>query len=159
MGLPIVYVDLDGVLVKFPENLDEIDISISDECRQWCNETGEHHSDFEGIFSTLKAMDGADEAIHRLMQKFDVYLLSTAPWANTSSWSEKRIWVEQHLPSLPKKKLILTHNKSLVRGSYLIDDRSKNGASEFGIQEGQEWIHFGSTKFPDWESVLEYLEC
>ena len=50
MGLPIVYVDLDGVLAKFPENLDEINISISDECRQWCNETGEHHSDFEGIF-------------------------------------------------------------------------------------------------------------
>ena len=159
MGLPIVYVDLDGVLAKFPENLDEIDISIADECLQWCNETGEHHSDFEGIFSTLKPMDGADEAIHRLRQKFDVYLLSTAPWANTPSWSEKRIWVEQHLPSLPKKKLILTHNKSLVRGSYLIDDRSKNGASEFGTHEGQEWIHFGSTEFPDWESVLEYLEC
>ena len=64
MGLPIVYVDLDGVLAKFPENLDEIDISIADECLQWCNETGEHHSDFEGIFSTLKPMDGADEAIH-----------------------------------------------------------------------------------------------
>jgi hypothetical protein len=38
-------------------------------------------------------------------------------------------------------------------GDYLIDDRTKNGAGEF---KG-ELIHFGTDKFPDWDSVLEYL--
>ena len=38
-------------------------------------------------------------------------------------------------------------------GDYLIDDRRFNGASEF---QG-EWIHFGSEKYPDWKSVLQYL--
>ena len=159
MKQPVVYVDLDGVLAKFPEKLSEVDSSIAESCRRWCNKTGEHHSDFEGLFSTLKPMDGADEAINRLMKKFEVIILSTAPWKNVSSWSEKRVWVENHLPSLPKKKLIISYNKSLLRGKYLIDDRPKNGAFEFGEEEGQKWIHFGSEDFTDWDSVLNYLNC
>ena len=39
-------------------------------------------------------------------------------------------------------------------GDYLIDDRRFNGASEFT----GEWIHFGSEKFPNWNSVLKYLK-
>ena len=38
-------------------------------------------------------------------------------------------------------------------GDYLIDDRLKNGAGEF---KG-ELLHFGTAKYPDWKSVLEYL--
>ncbi len=159
MGRTVVYVDLDGVLAEFPENLSDVDWSIADSCRQWCEETGEHHSDFEGLFSTLKPKEGGNDAIYRLRQKFEVYILSTAPWKNVSSWTDKRIWVEKNLPSLPKKRLLLSYNKSLMRGKYLIDDRPKNGALEFGEHEGQEWIHFGSDKFPVWESVLNYLEC
>ena len=159
MEQAVVYVDLDGVLAEFPESLSDVDSSIAESCRRWCDETGEHHSDFEGIFSTLKPIEGADEAINRLIQKFEVFILSTAPWKNVSSWSEKRIWVENYLPSLPKKKLILSYNKSLLRGKYLIDDRRKNGAFEFGEEKGQEWIHFGSVDFPDWETVLNYLNC
>ena len=51
------------------------------------------------------------------------------------------------------KRLILTHNKQLNIGDYLIDDRTKNGAGEFT----GEHIHFGTEKFPDWKSVLDYL--
>ena len=51
------------------------------------------------------------------------------------------------------KRLILTHHKDLNRGDFLIDDRPNNGAEQF---EG-EWLHFGSTAFPDWAAVLNYL--
>lgn len=159
MRRAVVYVDLDGVLAEFPEKLSDVDSSIADSCRQWCEETGEHHSDFEGLFATLKTMEGADDAIYRLTQKFEIYILSTAPWKNVSSFTDKRIWVEKNLPSLPKKRLLLSYNKSLMRGKYLIDDRPKNGALEFGEYDGQEWIHFGSEKFPDWKVILDYLEC
>jgi hypothetical protein len=38
-------------------------------------------------------------------------------------------------------------------GDYLIDDRTKNGAGEFS----GELIQFGSDSFPNWESVVEFL--
>ena len=65
----LVYVDMDGVLVRFPQTLDEIDSSIREECRSWCAQTGEHHSDFEGLFATLSPLDGAIDAIDRLLTK------------------------------------------------------------------------------------------
>ena len=49
--------------------------------------------------------------------------------------------------------MVITHRKDLCQGDYLIDDRGKNGTSEFS----GEWIEFGSEKFPDWNSVLEYF--
>jgi 5'(3')-deoxyribonucleotidase len=88
-----------------------------------------------------------------------IYLLSSAPWDNTNSWSDKRRWVEKYLPQLRRKCLILSHRKDLNRGSYLIDDRAHNGAIDFGEYDNQEWIHFGSERFPNWEEILKYLEC
>lgn len=52
-----------------------------------------------------------------------------------------------------KKRVILTHCKHLCDGDYLVDDRAKNGASEFpGV-----WVQFGSERYPDWEEVTCYL--
>ena len=52
------------------------------------------------------------------------------------------------------KRLIISHRKDLLKGDYLVDDRGKNGTTEF---EG-EWIEFGSKRFPDWNAVLNYLD-
>lgn len=49
--------------------------------------------------------------------------------------------------------MVITHRKDLCQSDYLIDDRGKNGTSEF---DG-EWIEFGSEKFHDWNRVLAYL--
>jgi len=67
--------------------------------------------------------------------------------------TDKLEWVKKYLGDVGYKRLILSHHKNLNKGAYLIDDRTKNGASEF---EG-ELIRFGSDKFPDWASVLKYL--
>ena len=98
-------------------------------------------------------MAGAVAAFRQLAQKHEVYILSTAPWDNPESWMAKRLWVEKHLGEAAYKKLILSHNKHLNRGDYLIDDRLANGADRF---EG-EHILFGGDQFPDWKTVLEYL--
>jgi 5'(3')-deoxyribonucleotidase len=52
-----------------------------------------------------------------------------------------------------KKRLILSHNKHLNIGDYLIDDRTANGAGKFTGMH----IHFGTERFPDWDSVVSYL--
>ena len=155
----IVYVDMDGVLADFPEDIDDVHSSIKQECKIWCEENKKQLSDYEGIFATISTRPGAVQAIERLIKKYDVYVLSTAPWANTSGWSDKRVWVGKHLPKELKKRLILTHKKNLNRGRWLIDDRPNNGADKFDLHDGQEWIHFGSNDFPDWDSVLRYLGC
>jgi len=107
-----------------------------------------------GFFENLEPIDGAIDAFKQLSEKYDCYFLSTAPWSNINAPSEKRVWVEKHLGDYAFKKLILSHNKGLLKGEFLIDDRPhSNGANEF---EG-ELIHFGTDQFPDWKSVLEYL--
>lgn len=78
---------------------------------------------------------------------------STAPWKNPSAWSDKVTWVTKYLDDVFHKRMVITHRKDLCQGDYLIDDRGKNGTSEFS----GEWIEFGSEKFPDWGSVFEYL--
>ena len=74
-------------------------------------------------------------------------------WSNPDSWRGKRIWVEKFLGKYAKKKLILSHNKGLLKGKYLIDDRVANGVLDF---EG-EHIQFGQKKFSNWSKVLTYL--
>jgi len=61
--------------------------------------------------------------------------------------------VTKYLDDVFHKKMVITHRKDLCQGDYLIDDRGKNGTSEFS----GEWIEFGSQRFPDWPSVLNYL--
>ena len=109
--------------------------------------------DVPGIFSKMKPVDGAIEAYEELTKHFDVYILSTAPWNNPSAWTDKLLWVQKYLGDLSHKRLILSHNKNLNIGDYLIDDRLANGASEF---KG-EHIHFGKKPFTDWGFVLSYL--
>ena len=141
---PIVYVDLDGVLCNLKERVAEMKAKGVKE--------HELYSKVE-TFRDLPPISGAVEAFEELQNKFEVYILSTPPWSNPDVWAEKRRWVQDYLGKEAKKKLILSHNKGLMKGDYIIDDRDANGVADF---EG-EHIHFGSEKFPDWKSVLSYL--
>ena len=107
-----------------------------------------------GIFALMDPMPGAIDAVERLVKKYDVFILSTAPWNNPSAWSDKLEWVKKYFGEVLFKRLIISHRKDLLKGDYLVDDRGKNGTTEF---EG-EWIEFGSKRFPDWNAVLNYLD-
>lgn len=137
---------MDGVLVDFQSGIDK----LSDETKQ---EYEGRLDEVPGIFSLMEPMPGAIEAVHELSKHYDVYILSTAPWKNPSAWSDKINWITKHFGDIFKKRVILTHCKHLVNGDYLVDDRAKNGASEFP----GEWVQFGSERFPDWEEVTCYL--
>jgi 5'(3')-deoxyribonucleotidase len=52
------------------------------------------------------------------------------------------------------KRKQLCGDKSLLKGDYLIDDEGNAGQDRF---EG-EWLHFGKgNKYPDWKSIMKYL--
>ena len=141
-----VFVDMDNVLVDFQSGLD----LQSDEIKK---EYEGRLDEIPGLFADMKPMPGAIEAMHTLQEHFDLYILSTAPWKNPSAWSDKVKWVTRYLDDVFHKRMVITHCKNLCKGDYLIDDRGKNGTSEF---EGK-WIQFGNNEFPDWESVVNYL--
>ena len=139
----IVYIDMDGVLVNLEA---EIELVFKKQLSQWPWD----------MFKNPDPIDGAVEAFNYLCNssKYDVYILSTAPWNMPASWSHKRQWVSKHLGKNAYKRLILSNHKNLCHGDYLIDDRTANGADKFN----GELIQFGTDNHPDWESVLKYLK-
>lgn len=142
---PILLIDMDGVLCDFDKRKAELEASGVKDNKIWT------HPD---AFKDLEPIEGAIDAWNDLQNKFETYILSTPPWSSPNAWLEKRIWVEKYLGKSTKKKLILCHNKGLVLGDYLIDDRIANGVADF---KGKH-IHFGSNEFSDWKKILKYLK-
>jgi len=141
-----LYIDMDNVLVDFPSGINKLDA----EARK---KFAENYDNAPGIYALMQPMSGAVEVFNKLACKYDVFILSTAPWENPSAWTDKLQWVKKHLGDNAYKRLILTHHKDLHIGDYLIDDRKKNGAGDF---KG-ELILFGSSKFRDWKAVEDYF--
>ena len=142
----ILYVDMDNVLVDFQSAFPKLPKKVLDEYKK-------DEDDIPGIFALMEPMPGAIESFIELSKHFETYVLSTAPWDNPSAWSDKLLWIKKNLDEHAFKRLILTHHKNLNTGDYLIDDRTKLGVDLFA----GEHIHFGTKKFPDWQSVMKYL--
>ncbi len=152
MSKKIIYVDMDGVLVDFESALKDVNPGM---LKQYEGQ----YDNIPRIFSMMKPMPNAVESYKKLSNdpRYDVYIASSGPWDNPSSFTDKIVWVQKYIePEVPgvRKRVILTSQKHLNNGSYIIDDRLKNGVSEF---QGHH-IHFGSEEFPDWNSVLEFFK-
>lgn len=95
----------------------------------------------EGFFETLPVMDGAAETLNRIMDedRFNVFLCSTpdSHTVNHCCSSEKIRSVHKHLGERWLKRIILTHDKTLVNGDFLLDDKP----SITGINEDPTWDH------------------
>mgnify|MGYP003294889661 FL=1 len=141
-----LFFDMDGVLVDFQSGIDKLSEEVKKEYEGRLDEV-------PGIFSLMDPMPGAIEAVNTLSEYYDMYILSTAPWKNITAYSDKLAWLTKHFGDRFKKRVVITHCKNLCDGDFLVDDRAKNGASEFP----GEWVQFGSERYPDWEEVTRYL--
>ena len=141
-----LYVDMDGVLVDFDSGVARVGLATR-------LAYAGHLDDVPGIFARMDPMPGAVAAFSTLAKVFDTYILSTAPWRNPSAWSDKVVWVQRHLGAPAEKRLILSHHKDLLRGDFLVDDRTAHGADRF---EGVH-LRFGSPELADWTTVTAYL--
>ena len=158
MNKKILYLDMDGVVADFEKGIGELcpelkDFKsyedqelLSDKIDEICFANPE-------VYHNLPPIEGAVAAVEKLSECYDIYFLSTAMWSLPQSFSGKRIWIARHFEVIGRKRLILTHRKDLLLGDFLVDDRLKNGAAEFR----GEHIHFGTEKFPVWESTKNYL--
>ncbi|MEO1653977.1 MAG: hypothetical protein AAFU64_10555 [Bacteroidota bacterium] len=146
MSKKIIYVDMDDVLCNFSQALRE----------QYTFSQPRPHQSKTGFFQNLSLMPQALDSFHFLSQQeiFEVYILTAPSIRNPQSYTEKRLWVEEHLGFEMVNRLIISPNKGLSKGDYLIDDHI-NGRGQEGF-EGK-LIHFGSADFPDWLAVMDYF--
>jgi len=130
---------MDGVIANFKKAADE---------GGW-----KHRPDKNVDYRNLEVMPGANEALMKLNEDFDIFIASTPPWARPDMWGAKREWLEEHFPWLTRK-LILTHRKDLLIGDILIDDSRWRGQPDF---QG-DWLWFGtSQRCLDWPSTIELI--
>jgi len=147
MKKKILYVDMDNILVDFQSGIELFSKEILDEYN-------DRYDEIPNIFGKVKPLRNAIKSYEELSKLFDTYILSTSPWENDTELIDKLNWVKKYLGKVACKRLILSHHKNLNCGDYLIDDRDKNGVKEF---KG-EHLYFGiGKKFPNWNSIIEYL--
>jgi len=139
----IVFIDMDRVLVDFDSGVSKTPPSTLSIYQ------GEYDN-IPHIFARMDPIKGGIEAFNALNDKYNVYILSTAPWNNSTALQDKLDWIKKYIGNLAKKKVIFSHHKELVLGDYLIDDRPCPGF------RGKQFL-FGSREYPDWESVLKEL--
>lgn len=145
----VVLVDMDSVLADFEERFIEIYTArypdrraipvqnrntfyITDQYHERYYEDIENIYHSEGFFRSLNPILGALEGIKALeeLKNVRVFICTTAPRRNPFAPSEKRQWIAEYLGKEWVNKFILTHDKTLVKGDILIDDRPDiNGES------------------------------
>ncbi len=136
-----VYVDMDDVLCDYQE---------AKAAARAADPEMKYPQSTYGFFANLKPKKGAIAGFHELEKHYEVYILTAPSYLNPLCYTEKRVWVENHLGLDTVLRLIISPNKALLKGDYLIDDLVHPGF------EG-EHLHFGQARFPDWDAVLKYL--
>jgi len=133
-----VYVDMDRVLCDYDKAYNAL----------W-KPNMQYPQSQHGFFTNLEPYEGAIDAMNKLSEKYDVWILTRPSMGNPMCYTEKRVWVEEHLGMEFVQKLILSPNKNLLIGDYLIDDY------QWDFQ-GKQFL-FQSDEYPDWDSVLAEL--
>ena len=144
----IIYIDMDHTLCDYSAG-------YADYRRRYPKERFPQSK--SGFYRNLEPLPGAIETFHWLNEapNVEVFILTAPSLKNPHSYSEKRLWVEDHLGFDVVHRLIISAHKGLNRGHYLIDDCDVGKGQEYF--EG-ELIQFGSQAFSNWFDVRSYLE-
>lgn len=154
-----VFVDMDGVLADFVGDINKcMGIPKNTIPAKW-----DWWTDYGFIFKQVNSFctikfwqnlsftpDGA-RILDAVLAKFDVndvYLL-TAPMPNPGSWTGKRLWVQDNLPTFAKRLIATQAPKSMfaspiIGTTLLIDDKDENveefvKAGGYGILVPRPW--------------------
>lgn len=125
----IVYVDMDDVLADFYGAANSLG-RVREEM-MWDSQ----------FFYRLDPIPNSKYGINKLEQHgFDVWVLTQPLAGHPEGYADKAAWINKHFPTL-SKKLIMTQNKGLHIGDYLIDDNAKKWKEPFE-KNGGTFIHF-----------------
>lgn len=134
----VILVDLDGICADMvgalidayntyeAEGGQEVDVSTCENYRleDW-TPLGKDLWKFvntPGFYRSLPELPGAVDALGRLKAAgHDITILSS-PGDNPRAATEKLLWVQDHMPFLSYRDIILTPKKHICRGDIFIDD-------------------------------------
>lgn len=137
MKKPTLGVDMDGVIASLVKNW----VAVINECEgenvHWEEITSWHVDEFfdcgdkvftyleYSLFRNLPVMDDAIRVVKALMEKYDVYIVSSATEARQSLIA-KMEWLEEYFPFIPASNIVLCGSKSIIKCDILIDDSPRN---------------------------------
>ncbi|WP_396657150.1 hypothetical protein [Microbacterium oxydans] len=86
----------------------------------------------EGFYTRLRPIPGAKTALKAMLKAGHDVRIVTSPWvSNPTCASDKLNWIVKHYGSHWGKRVVITTDKTIVRGDYLIDDKPEvHGAQE-----------------------------
>lgn len=91
----------------------------------------------EGFYSRLRPIPGARAALKVMAKAGHDVRICTSPWiSNPTCASDKLNWVAKHYGSHWAQRVIITTDKTLVHGDFLIDDKP-----EVTGQHTPSWTH------------------
>jgi len=141
-----IYVDMDGVLCDFHGAYKTALIN---------NPDIKYPQSQYGFFKNLIPIDNK---FGYLSKFFDLRILTSPSAMNPMCYTEKRVWVEEHLGLEAALSMNICPDKSIVgcQNDYLIDDLNSHQRSRQQDFKGT-LIHYGSEEFPDWITVSKYF--
>ena len=112
------------------------------------------------FYQEVAVMEGAQEGIAILSEKYDIYVVSAA-LEFPNSLASRCTFIAKNFPELTWKKLIFCANKPLIKADIILDDMTENLVG-FGAN-GYLFTAYHNTmlKYPNrlnsWEEVVERL--
>ena len=155
----ILYVDMDGVLVNLQKEIDDYKEKHPKKYKKYYTE---HPDRIPYLFKNPKPIDKSIESVLKLYEsgKYDIFIATASPNDNETAASEKILWIKKYFGDIFDRKIVISHRKDLLIGDYLIDDRKKNGASEFRgelLPFGWNYEENLINKYETWDDILEKL--
>ena len=165
MKKKIVFFDMDNVLVDYETALNAE--KIKEQAPKYESVVNgmkkTNYDDIPDIFTYSKPVKGAVEALKTLSQKFEVFIVSHASWANPLSWSNKLEWVKKYFDSdnvngTFYKRLILAQDRDVttMTDSYVVEGEPQCGDSH-KIGGNVIYLNKKNGDFRDLPSVVKHL--
>ena len=148
-----IYIDMDGVIADFMG-------LVHKRRAEYLKKGVEENSDlykypwgYEHFFEHIEPINKAIEAYNLLDSIYDVWILTRPSVHDLNCFTDKAKWVKKYLVDARLRRMIISSDKSLVKGDILIDDDTNANQELF---EG-EWIQYGVGRFQNWGDVCAYI--
>jgi len=112
------------------------------------------------MFGAFAPMAGSQDALRRLMERYDVFI-TTAAMEYPASCGPKFAWLQEHFPFIPRLNIVFCGDKSILAADLLVDDNVRH----FARFQGQGVLfsapHNANVEWPvrvsGWAEALAYL--